>query len=65
MPIYIGELSLKKKTGFMISMVGPGAAIGLLIGLMRNVGFERFDAGWRVTYGVQALGGLLYAIGFL
>lgn len=65
MPIYIAEMSPKDKRGQMVSIMGPGFAIGLLIGFCSNAGFVRFEEGWRVTCGVLALGGLLYAIGFL
>ena len=65
MPVYIGELSPKSKRGFMISALAPGISLGVLVGLALNVGFERFDAGWRIMYGVQGLGGLFFAIGFV
>ena len=65
MPIYIGEMSPKQKRGLMMSFIGPGFSIGILIGLLTNVGFERFNEGWRVTCAVLALGGLIYAIGFI
>ena len=48
-----------------MSFMGPGFSIGVFIGLLTNVGFERFDEGWRVTCAVLALGGLIYTIGFL
>ena len=65
MPVYVGELSPKQRRGIMSSALAPGTALGVLVGLALNVGFERFDAGWRVMYGVQGLGGLLFAVGFV
>ena len=65
MPIYIGEMSPKEKRGQMMSTMGPGFAIGILIGLGSSAGFARFEEGWRVAYVVLALSGLLYALGFL
>ena len=65
MPVYIGEMSPKEKRGQMMSIIGPGFAVGLLIGFCSNAGFARFEEGWRVTCAVLALGGLLYAIGFM
>ena len=65
MPIYIGEMAPQKKRGLMISFMGPGYSIGVMIGLLTNVGFERFDEGWRVACAMLAVGGLIYTIGFL
>ena len=64
MPIYIGEMAPKHRRGLMMSMLGPGFAVGVFIGLLSNVGFTRFDEGWRVTCGVLAVGGLIYGTGF-
>ncbi len=65
MPVYIGEMSPKTKRGLLISMMGPGIAIGVLIGLFANVGFSRYSEGWRITCIVLAVMSLLYSIGFI
>ncbi len=65
MPVYIGEMSSKTKRGLMISLIGPGFAIGILIGLFANVGFARFEEGWRVASILLATTGLLYSVGFM
>ena len=48
----------------MVSIVGFGNAIGTIIGLLSNTGFERFDEGWRITCSIVSLGELIFAIGF-
>ena len=48
----------------MVSIVGFGTAVGTIIGLLSNIGFERFDKGWRITCGIVSLGELIFAIGF-
>jgi len=49
----------------MISMIGTGISVGTIIGLLSNVGFEKFDEGWRVSCSIVALGELIFAIGFI
>ncbi len=58
-------MSPKTKRGLLISMIGPGFAIGVLIGLFANVGFARFSEGWRVAGIVLAMVSLVYSIGFI
>ncbi len=65
MPVYIGEMSPKTKRGSLILLIGPGFAIGILIGLLTNAGFARFDEGWRVSGGVMAIISLIYSVGFI
>ena len=65
MPMYISEMSSKQTRGLMVSILGFGASTGTIIGLSSNIGFKKFDEGWRVTCSIVALGELIFAIGFL
>ena len=65
MPVYIGEMSPKASRGSIMSLIGPGLAIGGIAGLSTNIGFSKFLLGWRVTSVVLGVGGLLYAFGAL
>ena len=49
----------------MMSMMGPGFAVGNIMVLLSNPGFASFEQGWRVSCGVIALVGLVYAVGFI
>ena len=49
----------------MVSLMILGSAVGTIIGLMSNVGFEKFSEGWRITCSVVSLGDLIFATGFL
>ncbi len=49
--------------GTLGSLLGPGYASGFLLGHLISVGLSRICIGWRVSMGIQALFGLMYAIG--
>ena len=63
MPIYISEISPKDSTGMLTSLIGHGYALGILAALCTNIGFSKFHIGWRVAMIIQALSGLLFAVG--
>ena len=65
MPVYIIEISPKAARGMLGSLIGPGYAIGVLIGLVANIGFAKFDLGWRVASAIEAVAGLVYVFGMM
>ena len=65
MPVYISEISPKEHRGTLTSTIGPAFTFGVLFGLALNIGAEKFPLGWRMTFAVIGLMGLVYAIGML
>lgn len=63
MSVYIAEISPKEVRGRTASLIGPAFTIGVLLAAVTNVGFSKFALGWRVTFGIQAVLLLLYAVG--
>jgi predicted MFS family arabinose efflux permease len=64
-PVYISETSPKEHRGMLTSIVGQGYTLGLLVSLSMNVGFSRFNLGWRVPYMIRVPIGLVYTIGMM
>ena len=62
-PVYIAEIAPKNIRGALTSLVGPAIALGLLTGNLINLGFSRFDDGWRVSGLLLCLFGSIYVIG--
>ena len=62
MPIYIAEVSPKKSRGMLVSLMGTGYALGLVLSLCCNIGLNYFYFGWRVPFIVQIGVGFFYAV---
>ena len=65
MPVYITEISPKAARGMLGSLIGPGYAVGVLMGIVANIGFAEFKLGWRVASAIEAVAGLVYAFGMM
>ena len=61
-PLYVAEVTPKDSRGFLISILGIAYSMGLLSALCTSIGFAKFDIGWRVTFGVSAVLGLVYTM---
>ena len=63
MPTYIAEISPKELRGRIGSFIGPSFALGFLLAAASNIGFTRFWLGWRVSFGIQGVFGIVYVLG--
>lgn len=62
-PVYIAEISPERSRGKLSSTMGPMYTGGLLVGFAVNVGCVKFELGWRVSLGLQAVFGIILAFG--
>ena len=65
MPIYLSEISSKEHRGAIVSITGVMFNFGFFVVVGFNIGFEKFFVGWRLTFALLAVLGLVYAIGML
>ncbi len=63
MPVYLSETTPEDSRGLLTSFFGPIYVVGLLASQFANVGFERFDLGWRVAIGMAVVIGFASVIG--
>ena len=61
--MYIAEMTPKESRGMLGSTIGFSFNLGLNIGLFSNIGFAKFGVGWRVAIAIEALLGLVFAVG--
>jgi MFS family permease len=65
MPVYISEVSPKEHRGVLFSSLSHTYTGGTFIALCLNIGYAKFDLGWRVSFMVLSAFGLIYAVGML
>ena len=63
MPVYLSETTPKESRGLMASVIGPAYAFGSLVALCSNIGFVKFDLGWRMSISVTVAVALVSVIG--
>ena len=61
-PLYVAEVTPKDSRGFLISIIGVMYSVGIIFALGTNIGFAKLDIGWRVTFAVSAVMGLVYTM---
>ncbi len=62
-PVYIAELASKRLRGRLISLNSLALTLGILTGLVVNVGCSKLSFGWRVSLGLQCLFGIILFAG--
>ncbi len=58
-PIYIAELAPRRLRGRLISLTSLALTLGILTGLVVNVGCSKFSSGWRLSLGLQCVFGII------
>ncbi len=64
MPVYLTEVTPKDSRGLLTSMIGPIFGLGFMVSLCTNIGWAKFDLGWRLSIGGLVVIGLVAVIGF-
>ncbi len=62
MSSYIAEMSPKKYRGRTTSLVGVFYGVFLVFQYGANCGYSQFCTGWRVSFAVQVVGGVVFGL---
>ena len=58
----MAEMTPKESRGMLTSAQGPLYSLGTILALLTNIGFAKFDVGWRIVFAVIAVSAPVYAI---
>jgi SP family sugar:H+ symporter-like MFS transporter len=64
-PVYIAECSPTNHRGTMVTLWQIGVTVGMLIGQGCNIGLQKLEWGWRVSYGGNIVFALILAIAII
>ena len=62
MPIYISETVPKELRGFVGGLLGASYSFGVLLSTCANIGLSEFYFGWRISFTVIMIIGLIFMI---
>ena len=63
MPIYVSETVPKEFRGFVSGLLGTANNIGAFLSTCANIGFSKFYFGWRISFTIVSIIGLMLIIG--
>ncbi|XP_065840781.1 uncharacterized protein [Oscarella lobularis] len=64
-PIYNAEVSPKHLRGRLVSLNQLSITAGIMVSFLVNLGCVKFDAGWRISLGLQCLFALILVCGMM